>query len=62
MQVVQQLGRSGYIFATMTLLIPAVIRDIVYDAIAAIRHRIMGTRDVCRSGVVVQGVNQRFIA
>ena len=41
---------GGYILATLALFIPSVIRDLVYDMIAAVRHRLMGTRDECRSG------------
>ena len=52
---------GGYIFATVILLIPTILRDFVYDMIASVRHRLMGTRDVCRMDSGLYHGIQRFI-
>ena len=50
----------GYLLATLGMLIPTVLRDFVYDVVAAFRYRIMGTRDICRSNSAPD-LDQRFI-
>lgn len=59
--MIKELGMGGYIFATVILLIPTILRDFVYDMIASVRHRLMGTRDVCRMDSGLYHGIQRFI-
>ena len=50
LKVIQGLGGLYYLLGSICLCIPTLIRDFIYDIVAANRYRILGTREVCRQG------------